>query len=117
MWLEKDQVKIILQHSKTDQHRRGTQVILGACGEQDFCPVSALAEYLTLRRDGSGGFLFRHQDSSLLSRHQFWTVMSRALEAIGLGGQRFCIHYFRIGETSTAAAMGYQEQEIRQIGC
>lgn len=109
------QIRIVLRWSKTDQRQKGTHVMLCTSADRDLCPVSALSECLVLRGDDKG-FLLRHRDSSPLTKHQFWTVTSKALEAIGLARQRFCTHSFRIGAASIAAAMGYWEQEIRRIG-
>lgn len=107
-------VQISLCHSKTDQLKKGMQVVLGPCGVRDLCLEAALMEYLGIRGD-RGGPLFIHANGTPLTKHQFCTVSSRALKAIGLLRRGFCTHFFGIGAASKVAGMEYQAQDIQMI--
>ncbi|XP_015262016.1 PREDICTED: uncharacterized protein LOC107106395, partial [Gekko japonicus] len=66
--------------------------------------------------EGAGYKFGRHEDGSPLTKHQFWTVTTRALAKLGLSGVRFGTHSFRIGAASTAAALGYSPPDIQRLG-
>lgn len=109
------QVKVTLGFSKTDQIGKGRSFVLDSCGDQELCPERALQQYSGVHGEGDG-LLFLHSNGSPLTKYQFWTVTSKALEALGLWGMRFCTHSFRIRAASTAAAMGYSVPSIQAIG-
>ena len=51
---------IHLKQSKTDQFRKGVQVVIGRT-ENDFCPLTALLQFLSLRGSLSDPmFLFKN---------------------------------------------------------
>lgn len=107
-------LQLALQFSKTDQTGKGALISLGACDDTVLCPVLAVRQYLALH-GATGGCLFLHKDLSLLTRYQFWWVTWKALDGLGLSGCQFGTHSFRIGAASTAAAMGYQHEDLQRI--
>ena len=48
-------VRVFLKRSKTDQFGRGTEVFLGATGDE-LCPVRAVSSYVAHRGTAAGAF-------------------------------------------------------------
>ena len=67
-------------------------------------------------RGMEGGYFFQHKDGSPLTKYQFWKLTDMALEKVGVKNTRFGTHSFRIGAASTAVAMGYTAEQIKQLG-
>ena len=59
-------IQIRLKQSKTDPFRQGVYIYLGKTGQSIF-PVSAIVQYLTMRR-GAQGPLFILEDGKMLNR-------------------------------------------------
>lgn len=108
-------IYILLRRSKTDQHRKGMQVVLGPCGECDICPITALSEYLSIRGDSSS-LLFIHANGTPLNKTSVLGNDIPSIKCNWFGRSTFYTHSFRIGAASTAAAMGYQTHDIQRIG-
>lgn len=105
-------LRIILKHSKTDQEGRGEIVII----ENDkfhssIRPVSIISDYLNVRPEVPGN-LFCHYGGQPLTRVQFTAVLHKAIMALGLDSTKFKSHSFRIGAATTAAMLGFSEDEI-----
>lgn len=62
------------------------------------------------------GPLFIHLGGSLLTRHQFWPVTSKAFASLGLVRVKFGTHSIQIGVTSMVTALGYSEDNVRGLG-
>lgn len=101
-----------MHFSKMDQLGKGRSFELEVCSDQELCPVRVLEQYWGVR-GWEAWLLFRHVDGTPLSCYQFWAVMTKALEALGI---RFGTHSFRIVMASTAAALGYPVPSIQGIG-
>lgn len=110
-----DRVILHLRKSKTDQAAKGHFVTLSRCWLAEVCPVLALQSFLA-KRGEKDGQLFAHIDGSPLTKFQFWSLTSRALGRAGWVGWKFGTHSFRIGAASTAAALGYSQEQIRGVG-
>lgn len=67
-------------------------------------------------RGSAMSLLFCHQDDTPLTKYQFWSVTTMALRVLGWSGVRSGMHFFRIGAASTATAMGYSMDRIKQLG-
>ena len=100
--------------SKTDQFRRGTQIVLGATAA-DLCPVAALLDYLAVR-GGAPGPLFITSDSHALTRSVFVQWVQAALSASGIDGSKFNGHSFRIGAATSASQAGVPDSTIKILG-
>lgn len=104
-----------LQHSKSDQKGRDTLISLETGSNTALCPIEALQQYLAIRGREKNN-LFHHRDGTSLIRYQFWAVMKEALERMGLHRCQFSTHFFRIGDMSTAVALGYSSDDTGKLG-
>lgn len=86
-----------------------------ACHEKELCTVSDPASYMEHRGWGAR-LLFQHVDGTPMTKHQFWTVTTRALTKLELSGVKFGTHSFQIGTASTASTMGYVTMAIKKLG-
>ena len=82
---------------------------------QPICPVTTIAEYLSVRGQISGP-LFCWPDNSPVRRLQFLSALNQALTFCGLETDRYKTHSFRIGAASWAAAQGFSDSQIRRFG-
>ena len=105
---------LTVKASKTDQFRRGAQVVLGATSP-DLCPVAALLDHLT-RRGGTPGPLFQLEDGKPLKCRTFASCVQQALTSSGLDGRQFNGHSFRIGAATTASSAGLEDSTIKHLG-
>lgn len=80
-----------------------------------FCPVQALLKYLFLRGK-SPGYLYCRPSGQPVSRTEFSTVLSHALQYIGIDPKRYTSHSFRIGSATFAANLGWSDAKIRAFG-
>ena len=97
-----------------DQTGKGKCRVLGQCGIEDIRPVRAAKVY-TDHQGQEEGYFFQHADKSPLTKYQFWKLTDLALGKVGVQGIRLGTHSFRIGEASSAAALGYSPEEIRSM--
>lgn len=104
-----------LPRSKTDQMGRGRWVTLGAQLEVAVCPVRLARAYAQLRPAGAVQWLV-HADGSPLTRYQFGAVLKQSLGHIGLRGEEYGTHSFRIGAATSAAASGLPPAAIQGLG-
>lgn len=104
-------IHIKLKRSKMDQVCKGNVIKLGLCAFLDLCLILALCVHVSFRGN-EPGWMFRHKDGVLLTQHQFWTITDKALNLLGLAHFGFSTHLFRIGTSSTAAALGYPPAAI-----
>lgn len=94
-------VKVHLKKSKCDQFGSGIDAIVGRTG-WDLCPVSALVQYINLRRDRAGPF-FQTSSHEVVAKPWFVAKIRQILNAVGLPQQDYAGHSFRIGAATTAA--------------
>ena len=107
-------VRIFLRRSKTDQYGRGTEVFLGATGD-DICPVEAVMAYVA-RRGSSPGAFFRQEHGAPLTKAKFVDSIRRALTRAGINQGGYSGHSFRIGAATTAAQAGLPDSVIQTLG-
>ena len=100
-------LKLRLKASKTDQFRKGMDVVVGRTNNK-LCPVAAVLAYLAVRGNGLG-FLFKFQDGKLLTKPHFVAAVRDALGAAGLDPKAFAGHSFRIGAAATANTCGLND--------
>ena len=100
--------------SKTDPFRKGVMVYLGASGDR-LCQVAALAAYLVVCGQSPGPF-FRFASGVPLSREVLVTRVRAALRLSGVDVSQYSGHSFRIGATTTAAAVGIEDSLIKTLG-
>ena len=81
------------------------------------CPYQTLLDYISIRNHSSPDSpLFSFMDDSPVLRHYFTTRLCEALRFCGLDLERYQAHSFRIGAATTAAAAGYTEVQIKNMG-
>lgn len=107
---------VSIRISKTNQTGPTTTLrIPAAADNSNFCCVTAVKNYLTLRPTGAQYF-FCHADSSPLTRSQFSGVLSKAIRIMGLPTQLYLSHSFRIGRATMLAAQGVSHESIKKLG-
>ena len=111
---ERQVVRIILKRSKTDQFGRGTQVYLGATGDE-LCPVRALQSYVVVRGTSPGAF-FRSAVGTPLTKARFVDQVRSALARAGIPTSGYSGHSFRIGAATAASQAGIPDSTIQALG-
>ena len=107
-------VQFHLKVSKCDQFSAGTHVVVGRTGDA-LCPVSALAQYISMRGCQPGAF-FLDASQKVLTKQRFVERIRELLTSIGLPQHNFAGHSFRIGAATTAAAAGIEDSTIQTLG-
>ncbi|KAG9220331.1 hypothetical protein CCMSSC00406_0006596 [Pleurotus cornucopiae] len=114
---EPDHVILTLPASKTDPFRKGVTIYIAAApNSPSTCPVSALLHLFTIDPRPLNSPLFITSDLSPLTRPRFITRLRLALLDAGLQPQGYSGHSFRRGTASAAAAAGFLDHEIQQLG-
>jgi len=80
-----------------------------------YCPVAAWLEYLKVRGEGPG-YLYVNSSRQPVTRQQFTRQLSLSLKSCQLSSTLYKSHSFRIGAASHAAAKGYSNTQIRELG-
>ena len=106
-------VRLRIKQSKTDPFRQGTDVFLGATG-QDICPLRAMANFLAIRSPAPDP-LFVFGSGSPLSREILVSRVQSALAEAGLKHTAYKGHSFRIGVATTAAKQGFEDSLIKTL--
>ena len=107
-------IRIFLKRSKTDQFGRGTEVFLGATGDE-LCPVTALRSYVAVRGTSPGAF-FCSADGTPLSKARFVEQFRSVLARAGVPLAGYSGHSFRIGAATAAAEAGIPDSVIQALG-
>jgi site-specific recombinase XerD len=111
-----DGVTIRIARSKTDQHGRGTSLLLPYAESPNPCPVRALRAWL----DGSGvtdGAVFRRLSRAgtigkPLSPQAVALIIKRRADTAGLNPAEFAGHSLRSGYATQAARDGHRTEQI-----
>ena len=107
-------IVVKLKQSKTDQFRKGAQIVVGRT-DNDLCPVAALLHFISIRGTAEGP-LFRFQNGKFLTKSNFIPHIRRALSTLGYDSHHYAGHSFRIGAASTAAKANLEDSMIRTLG-
>ena len=107
-------LRVYLKRSKTDQLMRGTEVFIGATGD-DLCPVRAIQEYVSRRGSAPGAF-FKSAEGTPLSKSRFVGLVRSALTRAGVPIDGYSGHSFRIGAATAAAQAGIPDSVIQALG-
>lgn len=112
-----DHVILTLPASKTDPFRKGVTIyISSAPNSPSTCPVSALLHLFTVDPRPLNSPLFITSDHNPLTRSRFIARLHKALLDAGLQPHGYSGHSFRRGAASAAAAAGFLDHEIQQLG-
>ena len=83
----------------------------------DLCPHQALIKYLNIRKHDSPSHpLLPFMDGTYVSRQYFTQQLRLPLSFCNLSLNQYQTHSFRIGAATTAAARGYSELQIQNMG-
>ena len=107
-------IVVKLKQSKTDQFRKGAQIVVGRT-DNDICPVAALLHFISSRGTAEGP-LFCFQNGKFLTKLNFIPHIRRALSTLGYDSHHYAGHSFRIGAASTAAKANLEDSMIRTLG-
>ena len=121
----KDKIKLVLYSSKTHGKRNKPQSIrMDALDESDnqkllkFCPFEITREYSNIRngyiQDDEQFFVF--SDHSPVKPCHVRKVLKRALKNLNLNPAHYGTHSFRTGRATDLMKLGYQIEEIKQLG-
>ena len=114
--LQHAKLLVHLAGSKTDQSRRGAQVVVDQVVKSpEICPLQAMSRYIQIRPRGPGP-LFIHFNGARLSKYQFQAVLKKSAKHLGWDTAGFSTHSFRIGAATTAAMNGMPQEIIMQKG-
>ena len=107
---------MVLRHFKGNTSGVPFTLNISQSDNPKYCPVRVLLAYLANLRTKSGP-LFQFLDGAGVSRHYFCNKLDMCLTALGLKGNNYKSHSFRIGAATTAALKGVSDPEIQKMGC
>ena len=100
-------VKILIRRSKTDQSGEGTLKAIPYFDNKEFCPVTALKEYIELKNWSlNEGKIFNISDKSVA------LIIKKYAQIAGLDASKYAGHSLRSGFATTAAEFGAEERNI-----
>lgn len=109
-------VELTIRASKTDVFRRQHLVAIHPTGKDD-CPVRLLAQHLEQNRTRAADSpLFVMEDGTYLTRTKVTAKLRECLERLGLRGNAYASHSFRIGGCVSLAAAGAPTHIISTLG-
>ncbi|KAJ8518857.1 hypothetical protein ONZ45_g4091 [Pleurotus djamor] len=107
---------VTLPSSKTDPFRKGVPLYIAAAPGTSTCPVSALQQLFKSDPRPPNSPLFVSSDGLPLTRDNFIARLKLSLLLAGCDPSGFSGHSFRRGAASSAAAAGYPDHLIQQLG-
>ena len=118
-------VRLFIDHSKTDQHNEGREVLIAKIGSFA-CPVGVLRSYMKRARV-TKGFIFRPLQSTRgthvlrkadksISYSTLRSDMLKALADLGLDKSKFGLHSLRRGGATQAANAGVSDRLFKKHG-
>ena len=113
--LEDDSLTIYITNFKHNTNQQPFKIRIKSQSDSDFCPVSAMREYMTLR-----GYkpetLFCFSDLSPIPRSFFVSRLKHSLNFCGLDSKHYQSHSFRIGSASFLSSNGFTNEQIQKLG-
>ena len=88
-------IQFHLKHSKCDQFRAGSDVVVG-CTDTELCPVVVMLRYLVSRGDCPGTF-FITVEGQTITKQWFVFQLREVLAAVGLSQEQYASHSFHKG--------------------
>ena len=113
--LSRDQMKVYLHFSKTDQLGKGRTITVGRTGGV-CCPVQAMLSYLDHCKASGSRPLFHPKSRGPLTATFFRHTLHRILRKSGFSPSHFNTHSFQIGAATAAAKAGLSCNKIMQLG-
>ena len=99
-------MKILIKRSKTDQSGEGTIKAIPYFENQEFCPVTALKDYLKSKSANDSEKIFNISDKSVA------LIIKKYAKIAGLDSSKYAGHSLRSGFATTAAEFGAEERNI-----
>ena len=100
-------VKILIKKSKTDQSGEGSIKAIPYFQNQEFCPVTAIKRYMSLKKFNSNSEkIFKLSDKSVA------LIIKKYAQIAGLDPTKYAGHSLRSGFATTAAEFGAEERNI-----
>lgn len=90
-------------------------LILNPSGNEKYCPVSALKNYITVRGNVNGN-LFLDTSAKPITLHQFSIYLKKNLEHAGLDSTYYNTHSFRSGRVTQLAMDNATVEVIKNTG-
>ena len=106
---------VVVFRSYKHYHGHPVSLLISPSENADFCPVTHMRAYLTLRGPAPGP-LFVFPGGSPVTRSFFTENLNRSLIWAGFSPKTYKGHSFRIGAATTAAMRGLPEEEIQRMG-
>ena len=114
-----ERMEICIKDSKTDAWRLTENMVVGATGDPDLCPVTAMWEWMKTRGRVAGEApAFEHKRKAV-NYATLRTVMAKALRNAGLNSselKQYGGHSFRIGGAQALALAGKSTSYIMAMG-
>jgi hypothetical protein len=106
-----------LKMPKEDRKGRSTIVDVYATGGPH-CPVRALTKWKSMNGDWPTlQPAFRWRSGAPLTQNEFRSILNERLEGFVENPESiFCTHSFRIGTASMLGALGYDDEDIQEVG-
>ena len=98
-------VKIFVKRSKTDQSGEGMTKAIPYFGNENFCPVRALKDWIEIV-DFKNGKIFNISDKNVA------LIIKKYANCAGLDGNRYAGHSLRSGFATSTAESGAEERNI-----
>lgn len=110
-----DHIKLSIKGSKTDQFRQSATVVIGAT-DNSTCPVCAMTRYLLATNGHASHPLSTLHDGSFLTCQAVSRTTKCILSTAGVDTTRLSSHSYCIGAATAAAAVGFPETLIQNLG-
>ena len=112
------EMKIWLNGSKTDQARKGAELLAFPQADKDICPIACHQRYRNLMggRFKEDGALFQLEDGSHVTRGRIDAKLRQVLRAIGVNPAGYASHSFRIGGRTSLLESGVVDSVVDVIG-
>jgi hypothetical protein len=109
-------IVLSIPSSKTDPFRKGMSLFISAAPGASTCPVASLKQLYMLDPRPPESPLFVGDDGLPLLRGDLIRRLREDLSSLGLNASDYAGHSFRRGGASSAAAAGFHDFELQQLG-
>jgi hypothetical protein len=109
-------VVLSIPSSKTDPFRKGVSLFISAAPGASTCPVTSLKQLYMLDPRPPESPLFVGDDGLPLLRGDLIRRIREDLSSLGLNPSEYAGQSFRRGGASSAAAAGFHDFELQQLG-
>ena len=108
-------MSITIREFKHNTSRKPFTITIQSENDCEFCPVSAVIDYIKLRGNKDGP-LFCLSDGQPVPRYHVSDILRRAISFIGLDNRHFKCHSLRIGAATSLIAQGVPDEQVQRMG-